>query len=295
MEETATFYKPIHKLKDAKLSIDDLHHYTLAVQLGVRDFQICVIDTRDNTCLVMEDYALSKVKSYKQLSEVLSHLFDDHDLLKAGFWKNVKFSLKNSKFSLLPDKLFDRNNVQDYLKVSCKINPSKESFLYYKHIKSNSVNSFAIPKDLHEWLEQLYQNSNVLITHQSSALIEGVLRQVPKYPGPTMYLYVDRFKLHIITSKDGDLEYYNQFVITKFSDYMKYIMMVMQGLKYSQTKTEVVMWGYLGRKSPHFAEFSKFIKNISFGDRPDYLKFGYLFDELQDHHYFDLYSTYLCD
>jgi len=295
LEQTATFYKPIHKVKDAKLSIDDLHHYSLSVQLGVRDFQLCVIDTRDNRCLVMEDYALSKVKSYKQLTEVLGALFDDHELLKAGFWKSVKFSLKNSKFSLVPDKLFDRNNVYDYLNVSCKVNPDRETFLYYKHIKSNSVNSFAIPTDLYNWLNELYQNSSVLITHQSSALIEGTLRQVPKYSGPTMYLFVDRFKLHIITSRNGELEYYNQFVISKFSDYMKYIMMVMQGLKYSQQKTEIVLWGYLGRKSPHFVEFSKFIKNISFGDRPDYLKFGYLFDELQDHHYFDLYSTYLCD
>jgi len=295
LEQTTISYKLIKKVKDEKFDVEHLHHYSLSVQLGVRDFQLCIIDTRDNCCLVLEDYVLSKVDSYSQLIEILASLFDDHQLLKAGFWKSVKFSIKNSKFTLVPSPLFDRNQLYEYLNASCKISPKRESFLYYKHIKSDVVNSFAVPKDLLTWINGIYANSTVLVTHQSSALIEGVLKKVTHYPGPTMYLYIDRFKLHIITSSNGELQYYNQFTISKFADYMKFIMMVMQGLKYNQKSTHIVLWGYIGRQSPHFTEFNKYFKNISFGDRPDYLKFGYLFDELQDHHYFDLYSTYLCD
>lgn len=295
MEQTAVSYKVIKKVKDEKFEVEDLHHYSLSIQLGVRDFQLCIIDTRDNRCLMLEDYILSKVDSYKQLIEILTSLFDDHHLLKAGFWKSVKVSVKNSKFSLVPAPLFDRNQLYEFLNASCRINPNRESFLYYKHLKSEAVNCFAVPTTLLEWINSLYTNSSVLVTHQSSSLIEGVLRQVANYPGPTMFLYIDRFKLHIITSKNGELEYYNQFIITRFADYMKYIMTVMQGLKYEQASTHLVLWGYIGRQSPHFTEFHKFFKNISFGDRPSYLKFGYIFDELQDHHYFDLYSTYLCD
>jgi len=295
LEQTAVSYKLIKKVKDEKFDVENLHHYSLSIQLGVRDFQLCIIDTRDNKCLVLEDYAIPKVDSYKQLVENLQALFDDHHILKAGFWKSVKFSIKNSKFTLVPGPLFDRNQLYEFLNASCRINPKRESFLYYKHIKSEAVNCFAVPSDLLNWINSIYTNTSVLVTHQSSALIEGVLKQVANHAGPTIYLYIDRFKLHIITSRNGELEYYNQFTISKFADYMRYIMMAMQGLKYKQADTNLVLWGYIGRQSPHFAEFNKFFKRISFGDRPTYLNFGYIFDELQDHQYFDLYSTYLCD
>jgi hypothetical protein len=72
-------------------------------------------------------------------------------------------------------------------------------------------------------------------------------------------------------------------------------MLVMNGLGKDQQKSDVVIWGYIGKQSPHYNKFYQYIKNISFGDRPDYLKYSYIFDEAQDHHYMDLYSLHLCD
>jgi hypothetical protein len=37
----------------------------------------------------------------------------------------------------------------------------------------------------------------------------------------------------------------------------------------------------------------KYIRNVSFGNRPRHITFGYLFDEVQDHHFFDLFSIKL--
>jgi len=105
-----------------------------------------------------------------------------------------------------------------------------------------------------------------------------------------LYLYVDRFKLHVLSLKDGHLIYYNQFVIKQFPDYVKYIMLVLKALNMDQQKSTVVLWGYIGKNSPHYNEFVKYIRNVSFGARPANLKFGYLFDEVQEHHFFDLYS-----
>ena len=166
--------------------------------------------------------------------------------------------------------------------------------MYYKHSKSEAVNTFAIDTRLYNWLESLYTDKKISYFHQSSALIEGVIEQLDNSPKDSVFVYVDRFKLHIITSKNNKLEYYNQFYIKQFSDYIKYIMTVMKGLNRNQLKTNVVLWGYLGKQSKHYNEFAKYIKNITFGGRPKFLNFGYPFDELQDHHYFDLYNVHLC-
>lgn len=295
MNTTTSAYKLIKKIKDDKFDVDSLHHYNLLIQIGVRDLQVCVIDSRSNKCLLLEDFILAGAKTYKELKDILSGLFSDHHLLMAGFWKKVRVSIKNSKFCLVPSSLFVSDTARDYLKLNSKVDETTEEVLYYKHIKSDAVCVFAMKKALVDWVKSLYPNAEVEFVHQASALIEGAINNSTIHIRDSLYLYIDRFKLHLITLRDDKLEYYNQFSIKQFSDYIRYIMLVMKGLNRSQKTTDLVLWGYIGKQSPHYNEFYKYIKNISFGDRPNYLKYGYMFDEVQDHHFFDLYSTHLCD
>jgi hypothetical protein len=294
LNTTTAGYKLIKKIKDSKFDIENLDQYNLHIQIGVRDLQVAIIDSSNNRALLLEDYVLASVKTYSELKNMLVALFEDHHLLMAGFWKTVRISVKNNKFSLVPSALFVKEAVVDYLRLNANINTETEEILYYKHIKSDAICVFAMNKLLHTWLKSLYPNSEVGFIHQSSSLIEGAINFSRVNKKDSMYLYIDRFKLHIVTLKNGQLEYYNQFNIKQFNEYIRYIMLVMKGLNKSQRQSDVVIWGYIGKQSPHYNEFYKFIKNISFGDRPDYLKFGFVFDEIQDHHFFDLYSMHLC-
>ena len=295
METTTKGYKLLKKIKDKNFDVDNLHQYSLQILTGSRDLQITVSDTENNNCLLLEDYALSKVTTYKELVLVLNDLFDSHHLLRAGFWKSVKVGIKNNKFALVPTKLFDPTAIFDYLKLNCKINTETDQLLYYQHLKSDAVNCFAINKQLYNWFQSLYPKIKIAYVHQSSSLIEGVLAQLSNYPDDSLFLYVDRFKLHVISSRNKKLEYYNQFSIKQFQDYIKYIMLVFAGLKRSQKTTNVIFWGYIGKQSSHYHEFIKYIKHISFGDRPQFYKYGFVFDELQDHYYFDVYNLHLCE
>lgn len=295
MNTTTVNYKLVKKLKDDKFNVDDLHHYNLSIQIGTRDFQLLVIDGRKQRVLLLEDFILSSVSSYKELTLILDEIFDDHHLLKAGFWKNIRVGFKNNKFSLVPSALFSKDGLYDYLKINADIDPGRDKILYHKHTRNDVVNVFSVNKILYDWIVGNYPKNKIECIHQSSSIIDGVLSQVKNYQENCIFLYIDRFKLHVITTKKRKLEYYNQFVIKKFSDYIKYIMTVMKGLGHDQSKTPVILWGYIGKQSPHYQEFSKYIKNLSFGERPDFLKFGYFFDEVQDHHFFDLYGIQVSD
>jgi len=295
LEATATSYKLIKRVKSTKFSIDELHYYNLSLQIGVRDFQVNIVDTRNSNCLLLEDYILASVRSNTELVDILSQIVENHHVLSAGFWKSVKVVIKNSKFSLVPSSMFVKEALVDYLRINTAFDEATEEAVYYKNIRSTSVCVFAVNKELLSWVHSQYQKSELGILHQSVALIEGVMNEQEQYPKNSVYLYIDRFKLHIITVKGKDLQYYNQFTIRQFSDYIKYIMLVMNGLNFSQKSTNVVLWGYIGKQSPHYDEFYKYIKNISFGNRAEFLKFNYMFDEVQDHHFFDLYSSYLCE
>lgn len=293
MQSTAQGFKLIKKIKDDRFDEEKLHQYELLIQLGIRDLQIAIVDTQDSRLLFFEDYVLGDLSSHAELLILFKTLFDSHPVIQAGFWKEVRISIKNTKFAQVPGSLFLEEAAAEYLQFNASLDQKKEDILTCRNNLIDAVTVFAIQKELLEWFKLIYKNTTLTLVHQSTALIEGVLQYSRSDEKMPLYIYVDRFKLHILAVKKGKLVYYNQFLIKQFSDYIKYIMLVMKGLALDQNTSEVILWGYIGKNSPHYQEFIKYVRNVSFGGRPTFLKFGYLFDEVQEHHFFDLYSIHL--
>ncbi len=287
-------YKLVKKIKDERFDEENIHHYNLLIHIGSRDLQILIVDNTDNRVLYLEDYVLPGVNSIGELSDTLSVLFDNHALLQAGFWKSITIAFKNQKFVQVPTALFVETALADYLRFNARPDMQDEELLYTILPKSNAVTVFAVPKKIKAWLDSVYANSKPVYTHQAGALIEATLQYSKTRKDNPLYIYVDRFKLHILSVQNNTLFYYNQFSIQNFSDYVKYIMLVMNLLGMDQKTSNVVLWGYIGKNSPHYHEFYRYINNVTYGGRPDFLSFGYLFDEIQEHHFFDLYGVYLC-
>jgi hypothetical protein len=295
LQATTQTYKLIKKIKDERFDEELIHQYHLLINIGTRDFQALILDPSDNRVIFLEDYVLPAVSSHEELLKLLEQLFDAHALLRAGFWKKIKVSIKNQKFVQVPKALFAQEALSEYLKFNAQTDHEIEDFLSIENHRAEAITIFAINKDLKEWLLRIYPNNPPVFLHQSAALIEGILKFAENRKDNPLYIYVDRFKLHILSCSNGSLIYYNQFAIKQFSDYLKYIMLVMKSLNLDQQTSKVLLWGYIGKNSPHYQEFYKYINNVVFGDRPNYLNFGYVFDEIQEHHFFDTYSIHLIE
>jgi hypothetical protein len=263
LQSTAIGYKLIKKIKDDRFDEENIHQYDLLIQLSVRDFQIGIVDSSDGRVLFLEDYVLGDLSSHQELLNLFQTLFESHPVLQAGFWRCVKVSLKNSKFVQVPNSLFIEEAASEYLNFNATVDQEKEEIIFCHNRSIDAVTIFAVQKDLVSWLNRIYSNTQILVFHQSSALIEGVLRFAEQSNKSRLYIYVDRFKLHILSIENNKLVYYNQFAIKQFSDYVKYIMLVMKGLGMDQQTMEIVLWGYISNNSPHYQEFVKYIRNIS--------------------------------
>jgi len=245
--------------------------------------------------LLLEDYRLEDVTTVNSRLKALQSLFDGHHLLLAGFWNSIKLSIKTHKFSLVPSPHFIRDAALDYLVINSEIKTNIEEVHYYKHISSEAVNVFAADTKLIKWLHSLYPQKKIQLIQQGSALIEGIIRYDDHTHEKTMFCHVDRGILHIIVTKDQKLLYYNQFAVRKSNDYLKYIMLVFKELRLNQKEEKLLIWGNIKHNSPHIDLIKKYIRNVSFGSKPSYLSFGYQFDEIMDHQYFDVFSIFLCD
>jgi hypothetical protein len=288
-------YKLVKRIKDSEFDVDKLQQYSLNIQIGIKDFQICITDTQTKACLLLEDYVLQGVKTINARLHILAKLFEDHHLLMAGFWKSINLAMKSHKFSLVPSSHFDDESVRDYLLLNCQINDKVDGSYVYKHKSTNVVNAFAADKRLINWVKSLYPSVKINVLHQGSALIEGILKQNNGSAAKIVYGIIDRGIFHVFVSSNQKLYYYNQFSIKDAKDYVKYLMLVFKEFGLDQRLQKVILWGNMSQNSESYKMFSKYIGNISLGKRPTHLKFNYHFDEIADQQYFDLLSIPLCD
>ncbi len=292
-QDTST-YKRVKSVKDSKFTIDELDHYSLVMQIGINDLQFAVIDSQDNQCMALEDYRLERVRTVNGRLRLIKKILDNHEFLTAGFWKDVKLSLKTHKFTLVPTNMFVQENSADYLAVSSEIKTSFEEVNYYKQISIDIINIFTAEIKLCRWIESIYKRKKVHVIHQGSALLEAILKHADHVKEKGMYCQIDRGMLHIVVTENDKLLYYNQFTTRKRQDYLKYILLVFNELKMDNKRNQVFLWGFIKQSSEEMRQLKRYIKNISFGSRPSFLKFRYIFDEIENHQYFDVMGGYLC-
>jgi hypothetical protein len=292
--DTST-YKLVKRVKDEKFSIDELEDYSLTLQVGIRDFQIAVTDTQDSQLMGLEDYKLEGIKTVNQRLRLIKSILDNHEYLTAGFWKGVKLCIKTHKFSLVPSKIFMSDSATDYLSVNSDIKSSFEQVSYYKQISADLVNIFASEIKLCNWMASVYKRKAIHIIHQGSAIIEGFLKNNDHSHEKGLFCFVDRGILHLMVSQEGKLQFYNQYAVRKKEDYLKYIMLVFKEMGMDPKSNPVQFWGFVKQNSEEITMLKKYIRNISLGSKPSFLKFGYKFDEIDDHEYFDIMGAYICE
>lgn len=296
MTTTATSgFKRIKNVKSAAFDAQKLSSYSLCLLIGIRDFQFCVINKQTSKCLVLEDYRLENIKTINTRLEAIQSIVAQHPLLKTNKWDSIKIAFKSHKFSLVPNTYFVAETASDYLALNSDLKTKIEEVYYYKHISSDAVNVFAADRKVIQWAKQQYPRKSIQVIHQGSSFIEGIISYDDHSHEKSMFALFDSGILHVAVTQNQKLLYYNQFASRKPEDYLKYIMLVFKEVGLSQKSSKLILWGAIKNDSPTISVLRKYIRNISLGAKPNFLKLPDEFNDLPEHRYFDLYSIFLCE
>jgi hypothetical protein len=293
LEATKPNFNLVKQIKDDKIDVDHLENYKLTLHIGTKEFQISIFDT-NNKCLLIEDYNLRDANTSDEVIEILIGIIESHELLKAGFWKEIKVSFRSKKSTLIPSPLFEGEHSEEYLQLIGEVDPESEEVQSFVHHHENYVSVYATDKKILNWLKSLYSTIPVKSLHQSCVLIEGILHYEDHPSSEGVFIYLNKTDLHIIVTARKQLQYYNTFTCGSPEEFIRYILLVFQELRLNPNHAKVILWGNFDDKSPYYKNIYKYIRHISFAKKPSYLKLNFQFDELHDHEYLDLYSIYLC-
>lgn len=284
------------RIKDDSFDVENLSNYNLFLQLSNNLFRVCVTDAQRNRCLLVEEYKFETIHFPERLIALLEKLYDEHHVLKAGYWKSIKLAVKGMSFSLIPNSLFDKNYLKEYLSLNSTMNSEPEpAFYYYNQKSTDAVNIFSADKKIIHWFTKMYPSKNLQLIHHTAPLIEGVMINSLDNADRNLYLHVEQNYLTVLVKKNKTLEYCNTFYFSTSEDFIYYVLFVFEQLNLNQEQTTVTVWGEIAADSLTYLKLLKYIRYVSFGEKPDSMKFGYWFDEVMDHNFFDLYSMHLCE
>jgi len=287
-------FKQSQLVKDtAMFDVELIPQYALGLEVSKDAFRVSITDTQASRCLWLEEYHFSMLLQKEQLIEQLAMVYEDHEFLQAGFWQKIRVSVKNQYFTLLPSSLFYKDQALQYLKMASHTLPDSFEVLYYRHPHSEIVNVFAEDHSVTDWFRQNYPARNVEFVHYTSALIEGVFHTEPA-PVRSVTVLVESSHLTIAVSNGRMLEYCNTFFYVSAQDFIYYVMLAFHELQLNPEVHKVTLYGEISPESAIFEQLYLYIRNVAFGHRPGTLKFSYLFDEVYDHRYFDVYNIHLC-
>lgn len=284
---------PEIKLVDEKyFNVENLSDYNLQLSWSSSKVDFCVIDSRNNRCLYLEENKAEDFQNGTENTDWLDQLFDSHHFLKAGFWKSIQISIKNEKFTLIPTSLFIPECASEYLQFNCYIKSNEET-TFYHHKALNITSVFAYPFAVINWLKRQYPHKKVNIIHHTSSFLEGVMRETSGDHETGVYANIENELLTLVVKKGNNLEFCNNFHYKTNEDILYYILFVLDQLKL-QKNTTITSWGNIDFDSQLFSLLTTYIRNIEIGSRPNMFFYSYVFDELAEQRHFDLLSMKLC-
>jgi hypothetical protein len=288
-------FRLIQRVKDETFEVELISQYSLLLQIGKDTFRFCITDQKKNRCLWLEDYKFSEILPTTRLLGQLEVIYDSHPVLRAGYWSEVRLSVINNCFSLVPAALFDEEQLQNYLGLVCHTDFKGEELFSYKHTALDAVNAYYAEKVIADWFRKAHPNKGISVLHQTSSLLEGVLANSDPANTQQVFLNVENDFFHLVVLKNKALHFCNYFEYANDVDFLYFVMFVFDEFQLNPDKDKVTIWGELMPDSAIFNKLYRYVRNVQFGNKPQSLRFGYVFDDTFDHRYFDLYSMHLCN
>jgi hypothetical protein len=281
-------------IKDDILDVDRLGEYHLSIGIGNNELEIGIVDSKNHRCLLFE---LHSFRSNMNLADFLAELdsfFDNHHLLSAGFWNSVSVFFKNQHFTLIPEEFFSKSKGEDWLCMAAGLIDNPEECHHYHHQSLGIVMDYAVPEELVKWFRKKYPLIDIKFLHQASVLLEGFNRQKPSGKNNIAFAHVDGPYLVLAIFKGKKLLMLNRFRCYDPRDFPRFTMMAFEQFGLNPEGDQLTIYGNFGPGAPLMDQYSRFFRHITFGKRPWKLYFGYMFDDLEEHKYFETFSAWFC-
>lgn len=230
----------------------------LSIQIRLSGLSFCVLNRTSNTIELIKHLHLEKKATpFELLNELKSAIEYNLDLQQT--FNSVMCLYQNELSCLVPNDLFDENNMADYLKFNAKI--LKTDYISYDTLSTNdSVNVYVPLVNINNYIFETFGSFDY--KHSSTVLIETLLQITPSNTATTLYINVNGATFEIIAIKNKVLHFYNTFEYSSKEDFIYYILFTIEQLKLNPETIKIVLLGDINKNDELFDIIYKYIRFV---------------------------------
>ena len=290
METLTLSISPTFEIKDDRFDTSQIADSHLMIEVSRDRFRFCIHNSLNNTIVWLEDYMIFALLNENQLLKSLKTIYQEHNFLAANYWKTIRLTVNSLHFTFIPEEFYLPEENTKYLQLAAgKILIDKEQIFDYHHSKFGTVGVFGIEKEVMNWFKEMYPAKKISPVHLLNTMIEGILQE--KKPNG-MHLYFEEGFVSMIYFKDNKLQFCNKFAYKTTQDLVYHVLFVMNELGLQNAETPVIFYGEITMFSEGYVMLARSLKNICFAKNPNKLIYSQYFDQLPEHRYFSLFSSY---
>lgn len=210
-------------------------------------------------------------------------LEEEKQLLQQPF-KNVKIGFFTPYFTLVPERLFNTNELPHYLANLSPVTAADK--LYSSHLSFLSAQLvYAVPAELIDLFQGNFKNPE--FCHALEAMLSVTHVAARQKGGNQVFVNFRGEFLDVIYYDDGALIFCNSSRVETAKDILYFTMLVFDQFKLSAEDAQVHFSGSFLENSDIFSQLSRYIRNVHFMENPDGIVLGEKMQREPKHFFLD--------
>lgn len=215
----------------------------------------------------------------------------DHNAFLKNKFNSVSASISHQINTLIPNILYDKNNGKNLLAFDQDLLQNEQE--YSDWIPSiQAFNSYTIPVELTRCFDKHFEG--ISWKHDSSILIESLLRQFKLHEKKKIYLSIQNTYFEMVVLNGKKLIFFNNFSYQTAEDFIYYLLFTCEQLNLNPEKIPLVITGEILEESEVYKIVYKYIRHIEFSGRNSSYKYSFVFGDIKEHFHYKLLNQHLC-
>ena len=267
-----------NNIKTVSFNIDLAEQYHLSVQIGIKHFSYCIINTKTRTIEYFNNYVIDNN---------ITTIINTDDIIKSDF-ASSSVAFINFPSTLVPTSIYTEDSAKQILELNTETSDI---------VKADSINKinthiiYTLPTNINDIVNTYFPKAKQKA--QQSILLEQF--SMLDNSNKSAYLFINDNIVNITVFNNGKLIFNNAFDFVTKEDLLYFTLFAFEQLKIDTESVEVKVYGSISEEDENYKLLYDYIRNIEFGNRPNELEFTSEFDAIQEHQYFGLFCQILCE
>lgn len=193
--------------------------------------------------------------------------------------------------TLVPNPLFDAGNATDQLNFNNQNSPGGQ-LLIDRLQQLEACNVYTVPEYIYQQISTWFPHAQ--FHHTSTSQIEYLLTLNKNSGEELLTANIHKNFIEIIVTRGRQLLLYNHFKYDSGEELVYFILFVCEQLHLNPDHIRVQFAGEIAETDPAFHLASKYIRHISFAERPETYNYSSEFNILPPHIHFNLFTQVIC-